>query len=126
MNETKPTATQTAASQAATTAAQPASPGVQTSDAQAADANSGNGGRFGRWLLRLRERYGLRGRQGYIFVVAALIGVATGVAAGLLKLMIGTTASLVEGKWSLPLLPWIMLPIPVVGIIRRACTCARW
>lgn len=117
MNETKPTATQTAASQAATTAAQPASPGVQTSDAQAADANSGNGGRFGRWLLRLRERYGLRGRQGYIFVVAALIGVATGVAAGLLKLMIGTTASLVEGKWSLPLLPWIMLPIPVVGII---------
>lgn len=65
-------------------------------------------------VVALRKR---TGPQGFVFVVAAVLGVATGICAAVLKLMIGWMARLVRGvcigggEW------WPLLVVPVVGIV---------
>lgn len=65
-------------------------------------------------LSSLRSRIG---EQGFIFVIAVAIGVVTGICSALLKLMIGTMADVMTGDWRAPFLPWILLAIPVAGIV---------
>lgn len=102
----------------ASVAAAPSTPpGAQASDTQGADMYGGDDGRLSQWVEKMRGQCDSKRYQSYVFVLAVLIGLATGAAAALLKLMIGTATRLVEGAWSQPLMPWIMLVLPVLGIV---------